>query len=538
MVALENSWGNKQESLISTQQATISTWITLLIVIQSIVIVLPLWLTWHFPNQNGLLYMLAIHVLKDFNNPIYNFAQFHNKFFLVVPNLTFHSLVYFLSFFFPLTIAYKVMVTINMVLVPVALFYFIKAIKPENLLYGFVGYVYSYSYFLLKGYDTFIISFIFFLFYFLNFYRWLHSGRIKSLLMMLLFCTLIYLSHIYTFLMAFFVSLIFLFIKEFSAQKIKKVLYVFLPGFLLFARYLYFVYNQPVESFGGNPYKFFKLHWIISDFFQMDMYSYSMVFVFLFWAGYGYIFFPFIKDLFQKLKQFLTLSTPLKVKIKQFAREHPFHLLWVLLCVFYFLSPREILGWGKFNIRVLPFMLFFSLVAAPALKSVRLQKLFLLTVFVASIIASVVLHQEIRKINTELNEYLSGIPYIENGKRLLPIHLEDYKVGKIRPLNWAYNFYTLEKGGTTWRCAIFGFPGRVPVHYNQPIRMNEKGRIGALHPKKPEDIDEEYILDQYDYMLIWGNNEKVIAALEKLASEQLFINGKLRIYKLKSKPRG
>ncbi len=298
MEGLQKTWGDYRDNLATANQVAFSFSTTsLMIMALSIVMIAPLWLTWHFPNQNGLLYMLTIHVLKEFNNPVYGFAQYHDKFFLIVPNLTFHTVVYLLSFILPLTVAYKLVVTLNMLFVPITLFYFIKSIKPQNLLYGFIGYVFSYNYFLLKGYDTFILSFSLFLVYFAIFYKWLKAPEIKYQILLILLSTLMYLSHIYAFLISFVLSILFIVIKRYSLKKITNVLLFFLPGFLLFGRYLNYVYSQPVESFGGNPYKFFKLHWIFTDFLQMDMLSYSMTYVYLFWIGYSFVFVKFLKEM-------------------------------------------------------------------------------------------------------------------------------------------------------------------------------------------------------------------------------------------------
>ena len=154
-----------------------------------------------------------------------------------------------------------------------------------------------------------------------------------------------------------------------------------------------------------------------------------------------------------------------------------------------------------------------------------LHRAFLGGVSIVSLSLYIIMASHVVAINRDLSDYTSGIPVVERNKTLLPVRLEDYQVGKIRPLHWAFNYYNVFKGGATGQ-SVVKYTGRVPIKYKQPIAKV----FPSFNPRAPGDADMERIKASYDYVLFWGTKQRIFDLFENNGFQLIHKKGRLRLY--------
>ncbi len=492
-----------------------------------IINVIPVWLVTHFPSQNGPLYLLVIKMFKEYSNPAYNYADYYEYFFLLIPNLVFHALVYFLSFLMPVLIAFKVMISLNLILLPLSVFYLINAIDSRKLIYGFGIFAFTYNYYLFKGYDSFYFSLTLAFFaigFFITYYQ---SFKTKHLVALALFLCLIYLSHVFAFLMVIGIVLLYIIARIRDAKIFFKFLLTCIPGLILFLQFFIFAVSKSDSLVGGegnqliryqDPYRMLK------TFLRMSNYSFSDLTVYIFWIFLFFLFYQAAKKLWQERDR-LTQSTSLKEGLLSFVYNEPAFFILTILVIGFFVAPFEIAGWPKFNMRVLPFVFVFLLISVNPLLNRRINNLLLTTIIIISVSINAIMISYIFQINKEMNNYLSGISYVKNNKLILPISISDYKVGRIRPLHWAFNYYNFYKGGATGRSLAY-VTGRAPVRY----KKSAAELFPRFEPEQPAKADVQRIGEVYDYVLFWGIDEEIFNHFKKNGFELIHHREKLSLF--------
>lgn len=493
-----------------------------LLIVTSLV---PIWIGEFFPNQNGPLYLLIIHMIKEFSNPAFNYSDYFDVLFVLVPNLSFHIIVYLLSYLFPILTSYKIAISMNLILFPLSIFYFIKAIDSKKIIFGFLSFIYIYNYFLFKGYDSFLFSISVFFFFFGYLIKYHNRMNKKDWFILFTLSFLLYFSHIFTFLIAIFLTTIYIFIHLRDRLKIIKIMTVFIPGLLFFLQYFIHItqHSDALVSDKTHWLNYEPIHWSIQRFIEMDMYSYTQLTVLIFLIPFSYVVYSIVRHMLDIKNNYSILS---RDGIMTLISKETFLLFFLLLSVMFFIMPREIAGWPKFNTRIIPFVFVFALVSVKPITSKVVNRIFLTIVIAMSISLYSLMGYYIFNIQKKMDDYMSGISVIENNKTLLPVDIEEYKVGEIKPLNWAFNYYNIFKGGATNRCLAY-VPGRVPVLYKQPVEEI----LPSFYPNKPEKADFDKIKEAYDYVLFWGENQEIFTLFEEKGFKLIHQKGQLRLYK-------
>ena len=200
--------------------------------------------------------------------------------------------------------------------------------------------------------------------------------------------------------------------------------------------------------------------------------------------------------------------------------------LVLFLSIVYFISPRDILGWGKFNTRFLPFIFVFMLLAAEPFSKRIFNRAFLGWIVTLSLVIITIISSYVVKLNKDLDDYLSGVPLMKKNPIILPLRLETYKIGKIRPLHWAFDYYNVFKGGATGR-SVVTYIGRVPMKYKRPIEET----FPHFDPKSPQDADMTRIRECYDYILCWGEKSTDLHNIfEQNGFKLMHEQGRLTLY--------
>jgi hypothetical protein len=487
---------------------------------------LPIWMNTYFASQNGPEYLLFIQMLKEFSNPDYGYPEYYTLWPVIIPNLSVPFLTLLLSYAFPLLTACKLVLSLVLLLFPLSVFYFLSVVNPRNVALGVFGILYMYNYFTLKGYENYLLSIslaLIFLGYYIRHREDLHWGRMWGLGALLI---AVYLTHLFSFFVLCLLVPLYLLLSDAGRREYAKLGMMAIPTFLLFGHYMYVVSVSASELVGdrGAWLRYDELHWTIARYFRMSMASISEtatlvvlvpVSVLLTLAGWK------IWNLSREWMKDSMSWTRLAAIVK---RERLLSLTIVVTIIF-FLAPREIAGWPKFNERFLPFVMVLLLgsVELPAVRMLRRGLVAL--VAVSAIIANSILAAEVADVNRELDDYLSGIPHVEPRKTLLPVHIEESKRFKVRPLRWAFNYYNIVKGGATGSSVVQA-AGRVPMKY---IDARED-ILPSYDVLEPEAADMQRIQQVYDYVLIWGHDEAIQKQFEQAGFEVTHAQGKLRLY--------
>jgi hypothetical protein len=484
----------------------------------------PIWSNEYFPTQNGPEYLLVVQMFKEYFNPAFNYSDYYDLNIRLIPNLSFNIIVYLLSFVFPLLVAYKISVSITIILLPLSVFYFIKSVDPKKLIFGFISFMYPYNFFQLKGYDCFCFSIPIFFFLFGYIIRHSNQLNIKNIILLSTLCFIVYLSHMFTFLLTIFVILTYIVIHNKNIKDIVKIIITFIPSCIFFVEYVFFIISTSTHE--GTLIRYLSFYFIIQEFLLRFIYSYSKLEVLAFIIPFSVIGYLIIKRLLRLKAEYFSSNELLRYKLNRLLHNEIILLLSGVLCMLYFITPREVFGWSKFNIRLLPFIFIFMLVCAePILKRATIT-LFLILTIISNICLYGLMSYHITKITCKMKDYLSGISVVEMNKSLLPVFLETYRIGQIQPLTRAFNYYNIFKGGATGK-SIIRFQGRTFFHYKtSPEKM-----FPTFNYKSPETANMEQTKKSYDYVLFWGKDEEIFNLFENNGFVLLHSQGELRLYK-------
>ncbi len=502
-------------------------WVAALLTIINLVLV---WSHLYFPSQNGPGYILIVKMMRDFSHPAFNYSDFYQFFFLLIPNLVFHSIVYLLSLIIPLLTAYKIVISINLILLPASVFYLIYNVDQRKTLYGFAVYAYTFNYYVIKGYDSYYMGLAFSFFTLGYFFKYKNLLRTREIISLALLFVITYVTHFFSFFMILGIIILYLLTQKNSLPQIKKVLIATIPSLLLFTQYLIFTLQRSHSLVtGGKTYwiRFHPLFENIKDYLRMSNYSVSDGAIYVFWVLLVFLFYQLAKTGYQdwRVLQKEVPDDSFKEKIAEFIQRNPFMFVFFVLSVMYFILPFEVAGWPKLNNRLLPYI-FVLLLMIPKPFSHRKQwDMFLTTSVVVSLIIYGFTAYYLITANQMLEIYLSGLPYVEQNKKLLPVHLEEYVVGKIRPLRWAFNYYNFYKGGATGLSFAY-VTGRAPIQYTKPVDEI----LPRFYPEAADKMDMSKFQKAYDYVLFWGEDEHIFNMFRSSGFKEVFHNQKLRIF--------
>ena len=486
----------------------------------------PIWIGEYFPSQNGPEYLLAVQMMKEYFNPIFNYSDYYELIFVLTPNLLFHVVVYLLYSVFPILISSKIALSLNVILLPLGIFYLIKTIHPKKVIFGFGGFPFIYNYFIPKGYNSFYFSIVIFCFFFGYLVK--HSDRLhtKNLVWLAILVFLVYMSHVFSFVLAIFIATVYILLRYQSYRAVLKVLAVFIPSCIFFAQYVIFMLNQSDSLVDSHAYwiRYYPWYYAIKLFVKMSMSSFSELPAFIFLIPLSFILYAVFKKVLG-LRSSFSVSDIARGGWRLFMKQETTLCLFIILSLIFFALPGQIAGWPKFNIRLLPFVFILMLACAVPFSKKISNRMFLGVVCVTSLLLYMIMAFHVVKINKDLKDYTSGIPVIEKNKTLLPVRLEDYRVGEIRPLHWAFNYYNLFKGGATGQSVVH-YTGRVPMKYRRPIEQ----AFPNFAPNLKKGVNMIKIREAYDYVLFWGENKEILGLFERFGFQLIHEQGKLRLY--------
>lgn len=122
-----------QQNILTVLAVARRDWLILVLVAASLA---PIWLFRYIPTQDGPAHLYNSHILRQYLNPDYNFQQFYNLRATLFPNWIAHALLGLSMFLFPPLIAEKVVISLYVILFPLAIAYLLEAVDPVPVLDG------------------------------------------------------------------------------------------------------------------------------------------------------------------------------------------------------------------------------------------------------------------------------------------------------------------------------------------------------------------------------------------------------------------
>ena len=178
----------------------------LLIALLLLVHLLPIWIVKYFPTQDGPSHIYNAQLFKEYHDhQNFRIRDVYQLNWTPFPNWTTHLLMAMLMYIFPPLICEKIVLSLCVLGLPLALFYFLRVIDRSKVILSLVGVIYSYHYLLMMGFYNFSLSVP--VFFWTLGYWWKHRSNItpkrlasgQPLVGFYLLLALTYFSHFQSF---------------------------------------------------------------------------------------------------------------------------------------------------------------------------------------------------------------------------------------------------------------------------------------------------------------------------------------------------
>lgn len=161
---------------------------------------MPLFAGKFFPTMDGPSHLNNATLIKEI---LFNGSDSLNQVFRInpepVPNWIGHFILVFLKLFFPSYLAEKILLLIYFIGLPLAFRGLIKTISPNNILYSYFIFPFTYSSLLLFGFYNFSFGIIFYLISITYWIKVNNSVGLKENIILFLLVIATYFSHIFLF---------------------------------------------------------------------------------------------------------------------------------------------------------------------------------------------------------------------------------------------------------------------------------------------------------------------------------------------------
>lgn len=481
----------------------------------------PVWTPERFPSQNGPWFLLSAHMFKEYGNPQWDYSENYVRNWHPIPHMLHDALTGVVSVVVPILVAEKIVLSVYVILLPASVFYLFSVVAPRCTYLAYFSFLMIFSYPLLRGYHDFTLSIPLFFFTLGYWLRHRNDFRPARVCLLALMTTLVYLSHLFAFLLlAGVVGWVELFERHSLTRACASCLLLTWPGWLLCADYARL--NCASTWVDSSDTSWLPFHWTVENFVRQYFYSVSL-------AAYAIAVVPWLCLTSVVLYKLAASSVKTKQTVKSLAK-NPLATLLVFLMVAYLVLPYKFLGWHKVNVRLVPFILILALAwFGQVLRNGvgrRVEAAILGTVVVAAVCISGLMTRQLASMDKVLREYVSGVEGFAPNSRLLPIHLENPTFGQIRPLTRAHEYYHLEKGGAN---------GSGVGAYNTVAMMWYRTHpVERTFPKYEAQAPERSvrrIATTYDYVLVWGTDPELADRLTRHGFVCVYENNRLTLYR-------
>ena len=223
---------------------------------------------------------------------------------------------------------------------------------------------------------------------------------------------------------------------------------------------------------------------------------------------------------------FLTIIVLLKTVVKKPSlQDLKFFIVGLVMFIFFLLLPESINNTAAWvSIRVLPYFLLLGVLSLKGKINHLFPKLYLFSVFVLSIVIIINCFNFFRKENKVLDTYLSGIEFVNNNSKILPLNPKT-KGWTYHMLLEAWAYYLIKKGGVS--PYSFAHISHYPIEY---IHKLDKTYLPNPGEDSLDNINRTMIL-YYDYVFLTAEDEQVENIMNSCPFDKVYKNNILTIWK-------
>ena len=483
-----------------------------------VVYLLPLWLFPYIPTQDGVSHVYNAQILTAFNNPDYRFQDYYEINTYPFPNWLSHFSLALLMLVFPPLIAEKVFLSLYVILFPLAIHYFLRAVRGGGYPLVILSFTFIYNYLFLMGFYNFAVSVP--LFFLALGYWWRHKAAMTwprgTLLNLLIVVT--YFAHLISY--AFTLFSIALLAVFYFRRNFRRV--IITGCYLLPAAALLLVYLPTSDLLAGEPPEFGigRVGELFNNLIGMHvLVAYAEPPTWISGAVSAVL---------------LSLIGATFWQNRRAAEETAFGqrvFLWLAGVLFglYFILPNSIGpgGWVNDRLAILAVLTLFAWFQVPW------RRAFTAVAVLLALLNIIAVGANFRSLNAEIKAFNALVTRVEKNSIILPLHFDpsgsSERVGIF--VN-AANYYCLDNG-----CINLGnyeiqfdyFPVRFNADFVPPLA--EKEWVQVVH-WQPEEIDLCGYADNVDYLLLWGTPEhpSITEAIERCYT-LIAMEGRLKLFK-------
>lgn len=500
------------------------------VVILSLCSIVPVWIVTYFPSVNGPAFLHITHMFNEMNNPAFCYSDYFMRHLHYMPYLSVYSLLYFFSHLFSVFIAQKIVLSLIVLAFPLSIFYFLKNIAPEKMVFGFPGYLIVYNFNFMRSYNNYMLAVILF-FVFLGYWQSIKQDlnwkRVFILNMLLL---TIFLSHIIVVLFLLFILFLFQILENKSvADTVKHMIVFAAPTLISIIYFLYFthansIWQQNEIVIENWPFK-------LENIYLRFLWPYSHTGRILALIPFLIVLFTIVLKIWGFIFQYIHKD---KISLHNSMENRMIIILTIILSI-YFLAPWKFIGWHKADIRFVPFLYIFMLACGQPFHKEWQRTGFVLMTSALAIMLYIHIGNQCMKLDQEIkHEYLAGIEHIQKNKKMLPMTIGEKKFEVINPYAHLFDYYGIYRGAITGR-SLAAYNTISPVWYKDYKEFPHFSKFPSFDPESL-DIDKlQRIKKAYDYVLIWGNNKAVEGIFRNNGFKSVFEKKRLHIFEPEDK---
>lgn len=480
----------------------------------------PIWAGEYFPTQNGPWYVLVSQMLRQWNNPEFNYGEFYDLHWHPIPYLIHYVLVWALSWLAPILTAHKIALSLYVLVLPLSCFYYLYATRSEHPWLGIIGYLLIYNYCFLRGYQNYAWGIAMVLFALGHWQR--HHGHwtagrlaIQTWLMLL-----VYFCHVVAFASLGLALLVELgFDRGRWRQNFLALLLVSAPALACLAEYV--VINATSNVWlDANDVEWLKPHAAAEMLVRKLLYGYSTTAYYAALVAIVPLTVLVVHTASMRLEDYIQGENIDRDDSRRF-------VLAVVFAVLYFLMPYHFYGWHYVDVRVAPYVVIFAMAAVTGDLAAAWRKPLLAVVSAAALFGFAVDAEHVRRLNRDIHEYLSGVEHVPRNSTMLSVIGKDQPQGLIRPRNKLYEYYAVLRGGGNGG-GIGAFNTASPLWYKSyPVADT----LPTYDPDEPPESLERYA-EVYDCIIFWEAQQELrdqfaaVGFVPKFSHEK----GRLHIY--------
>jgi len=483
-----------RQKILTVMAIARRNWLMIFLVVASLV---PIWLFRYIPTQDGPAHLYNAHVLREYLNPDYNFQQFYNLRTMFIPNLIAHALLGLFMFVFPPLIAEKMVVSLYVILFPVAVAYLLEAVRPGSRWMALFSFPLIFNYLFLMGFYAFAFAVPVFAVVIGYWWNWKDALNWWNVLVINVLLATLFFCHLVPYSFAIF-AILFLAVLVLRGQwrKLAWTAAAMFPSTLLFVNYYI---GSHIGA--GSPFIFdsSRIPELLSDLAQMKiLVSYDETQQIFAWVYAVLLLGLVLVTIWQERRGGKSLSSWLD-------QRGAFLLLLVSLLAAYLVIPWSLGPGGWLNDRLALLIAVVLLAWLRVEFSTRVRRVATALIVLVAFGNIAWLGYDFYRLNQGLKRFTAAIPQVGRNRVILPIFFDSNgQSTRVGIYVNAANYYALENGNINlgnYEVQFDYFPVRFKDTFVTPVAEDEWVQVIHWDPYR---IDLCGYAPKLDYVLTWG----------------------------------